>query len=127
MKIIELHTLSALQEKDVFALMVELDSDIEVSSAILHRAVESPSSHFFAITTDDDHIIGCATLCVFDSPTGRRASVEDVVLSYKGLAMGVASNEITTIINTAWGFYRFVGRKDGVGSGRLCVRRAICA
>jgi Acetyltransferases len=27
----------------------------------------------------DGHIIGCTFLCVYDSPTGRKASVEDVV------------------------------------------------
>ena len=97
MNIIELHTLSPSQVKDVLSLMSELDPEINVSSAMLHRAVESPYSHFFAITDTDDHItspdnhiIGCATLCVFESPTGRKASVEDVVVSsqYRGQGLG---------------------------------------
>lgn len=90
MSIKELSALSESQVKDVLALMVELDPEIEVSSAMLRRAVESASSHFFAVMTDDDHIIGCATLCVFDSPTGRKASVEDVVVSsqYRGQGLG---------------------------------------
>ena len=90
MELCELHSLSALQEKDVFDLMAELDSEIEVSSDMLNRAVELPSSHFFAITSPDNRIIGCATLCVFESPTGRKASVEDVVVSsqYRGQGLG---------------------------------------
>lgn len=90
MKITELHTLSASQEKEILSLMLELDPEINVSSAMLHRAVTSAASHFFAVMTDDDHIIGCATLCVFESPTGRKASVEDVVVSsqYRGQGLG---------------------------------------
>lgn len=90
MTIKELSALSESQVKDIFALMAELDSEIEVSSAMLQRAVESAMSHFFALMTNDGRIIGCATLCVFDSPTGRKASVEDVVVSsqYRGLGLG---------------------------------------
>lgn len=90
MQIVELHTLSASQEKDILSLMLELDPEINVSSAMLQRAVESAFSHFFAITSPDNHIIGCATLCVFESPTGRKASVEDVVVSsqYRGQGLG---------------------------------------
>ena len=71
-------------------MMAELNPDIEVSSAMLMRAVESASSHFFAVMTNDGRIIGCSTLCAFDSPTGRKASVEDVVVSsqYRGQGLG---------------------------------------
>jgi len=86
----ELSALSESQVQDVLALMAELDPEIEVSSAMLMQAVASATSHFFAITADDGHIIGCATLCVFESPTGRKASVEDVVVSsqYRGQGLG---------------------------------------
>ena len=90
MELCELHSLSVSQEKEVLTLMAELDPEIEVSSTMMRRAVESGSSHFFALMTDDGRIIGCATLCVFDSPTGRKASVEDVVVSslYRGQGLG---------------------------------------
>ena len=86
----ELSALSESQIQDVLALMAELDPEIEVSSAMLMQAVASATSHFFAITADDGRIIGCATLCVFESPTGRKASVEDVVVSsqYRGQGLG---------------------------------------
>lgn len=86
----ELSALSESQIQDVLALMAELDPEIEVSSAMLMQAVESTSSYFFAVCADDGHIIGCATLCVFESPTGRKASVEDVVVSsqYRGQGLG---------------------------------------
>lgn len=39
---------------------------------------------------DDEHIVGCATLCVFDTPTGRKACVEDVVVNsaFRGQHIG---------------------------------------
>ena len=43
--------------------------------------VEAPGTHFFAAVGDDGRIVGCATLCVFDTPTGRKACVEDVVVN----------------------------------------------
>ena len=43
--------------------------------------VEAPCTHSFAAVEDDGHVFGCATLCVFDTSTGRKASVEDVVVN----------------------------------------------
>ena len=86
MTIKELTVLSEAQVRDVVGLMYELDSEIEETSALLSRTLESDASHFFAITEEDGHIIGCATLCVYDSPTGPKASLEDVVVGsrYRG-------------------------------------------
>lgn len=86
----ELSTLSESQIKDILSLMGELTPGIVVTHEMLLQAVDSATSHFFTILEEDDRIIGCATLCVFDSPTGRKASVEDVVVSssYRGQGLG---------------------------------------
>ena len=46
-------------------------------------------AHLF-VAKDGDEIVGCATLCPFFSPTGRKASIEDVVVSaeYRGKGIG---------------------------------------
>lgn len=90
MTVKELSTLSESQVKDVLSLMGELTPGIVVTREMLLRAVASATSHFFAILEEDERIIGCATLCVFDSPTGRKASVEDVVVSssFRGQGLG---------------------------------------
>ena len=77
------------QVQEVIALMGELDDTIKVTPEMVRRAVESGGTRFFAMM-DGDHIIGCASLCVFDSPTGRKASVEDVVVSslFRGQGLG---------------------------------------
>ena len=90
MTIKELTILSDTQVQDVLALMGELTSSIVVTTEMLMQSISSLSSHFFAIVEDDEHIAGCATLCVYDSPTGRKASLEDVVVSseYRGQGLG---------------------------------------
>ena len=45
--------------------------------------------HLYAVL-ESERIIGCATLCVFHSPTGTKASIEDEVISssYRGQHLG---------------------------------------
>ena len=88
-KIIELNTLTDAQVQEVISLMGELDPTITVTPEMVKRTVEAPGTHFIVVTAED-HIIGCASLCIFDSPTGRKASVEDVVVSsaYRGQHIG---------------------------------------
>ena len=86
----ELSILSDTQVQEVLALMRELTSSVVVTPEMLTKSLASASSHFFAIVDDDDHIAGCATLCVYDSPTGQKASLEDVVVGsgYRGQGLG---------------------------------------
>lgn len=86
----ELQSLFEGQKADLIRLMKELAPDIEVNAEVLERVVESPGTHLFAALDNEGHIIGCASLCVFESPTGRKASVEDVVVlsSCRGQHLG---------------------------------------
>lgn len=88
-KIVELNTLTDAQVEEVIGLMGELDSSIKVTPEMVKRTVEAPNTHFFAVM-EGEKIVGCASLCVFESPTGRKASVEDVVVSsaYRGQHLG---------------------------------------
>ena len=89
MEIIEVYSLTEGQVSDLRQLMSELTPDITVSAEMLENVVNASGTHLFA-AIDDGHIVGCASLCVFDSPTGRKASVEDVVVlsSYRGKHIG---------------------------------------
>ena len=79
-KIVEINTLADNQVQEVIALMGELDPTIEATEDMVRRTVEATGTHFFAVM-EGERIIGCASLCVFESPTGRKASVEDVVVA----------------------------------------------
>ena len=88
-KIIEIKTVTEGQAQDVIALMGELDPTITVTPQMVRRAVKAPGTHFFAVI-DGARIVGCASLCIFESPTGRKASIEDVVIqqAYRGQRLG---------------------------------------
>ena len=81
MEIVLLHSLAESQLLDVQELIIELIPGLCVSRERLAALVAAPGTHFFAAVEDDGHVVGCATLCVFDTPTGRKASVEDVVVN----------------------------------------------
>lgn len=81
MEIVLLRSLTESQLLDVQELIKELVPGLSVSSERLAALVAAPGTHFFAAVGDDGHVVGCATLCVFDTPTGRKASVEDVVVN----------------------------------------------
>ena len=89
MRYLELCTLTGSQIDDLLGLMKELNADLKVT-AQQQRSVAAPGTRIFIAENDEKHIVGCATLCVFESPTGRKASVEDVVVlpAYRGQGIG---------------------------------------
>ena len=90
MRYIELCTLTDSQIADLLGLMKELNPDIPMTAQMQQRAVAAPGTRIFIAENDEKHIVGCATLCVYESPTGRKASVEDVVVlpAYRGQGIG---------------------------------------
>lgn len=70
-------------------LMRQLSERIVFSVDKLKAVIDDPNSHLYCMY-DGFAIIGCACLCVFYSPTGTKASIEDVVVSsdYRGQHLG---------------------------------------
>ena len=97
----ELSILSESQVEDVLSLMKELTDEVVVTREMLLDTVNSPSSHFFAALDESGHIVGCATLCVYDSPTGKKASVEDVVVSLECRGQGLGRMLMEHLIDYA--------------------------
>ena len=86
--IAELHAVTASQLADILALMKELSPESDVTPGMIDSVLKAPGSHLFAAfeaigvdSAPSHRILGVATLCVYESPTGRKASVEDVVVS----------------------------------------------
>ena len=90
MRYLELCTLTDSQIADLLELMKELNAELTVTPEMQRRAVGASGTRIFIAENDEKHIVGCATLCVFESPTGRKASVEDVVVlpAYRGQGIG---------------------------------------
>lgn len=85
----ELGSFTHAQFNQLSKLMAELDPTLPLNESTLTEIVESADNHLMVLKKDDE-IIGCYTLCIFTSPTGRKASLEDVVISseYRGEKLG---------------------------------------
>ena len=51
------------------------------------------------VSVDAGHVVGCATFYVFDAPTGRKASVEDVVVNPACRGQHIGKKLMEHIIN----------------------------
>ena len=89
MEIQELHNYTQAQFEDLRQLMAELSDRVNFTQTDLMMVLRDENCHLYAIL-DGEHIVGCVTLCVFHSPTGTKASIEDVVVSsaYHGQHLG---------------------------------------
>lgn len=89
MEIQELHNYTQAQFQDLKQLMSELSDKVNLTQTGLMLVLRDSNSHLYVIL-DGEHIVGCATLCIFHSPTGTKASIEDVVVSsaYRGQHLG---------------------------------------
>ncbi len=89
MEIRELHNYTQKEYENLRQLMNELSERLDLTQLDLMWVLKAPNSHLY-VMTDDGKIIGCATLCVFYSPSGAKASIEDVVVSsvYRGRRLG---------------------------------------
>lgn len=89
MKIEELHICSQSQFENLKQLMSELSDRVVFTQKCLDDVLNDSNCHIYVIL-DGERIIGCATLCIFHSPTGAKASIEEVVVSseYRGQHLG---------------------------------------
>lgn len=89
MEIRELQDYTQTQFEDLKQLISELSDRVNFTQTDLMLVLRDSNCHLYAIL-DGEQIVGCATLCVFHSPTGTKASIEDVVVSstYRGQHLG---------------------------------------
>ena len=89
MEINELRKYTQAQFEDLKQLMSELSARVNFTQTDLMSVLKDSNCHLY-IVLDGERVIGSATLCVFHSPTGTKASIEDVVVSssYRGQHLG---------------------------------------
>ena len=87
--ICQLQNYTQTQFEDLKQLMFELSDRVNLTQMDLMLVLKDSNCHLYVIV-DGERVIGCATLCVFHSPTGTKASIEDVVVSsaYRGQHLG---------------------------------------
>ena len=101
MRFLELITVSDTQIADLLELMKELNSELTITPEMQRRAVGAPGTRIFIAENDAKRIVGCATLCIYESPTGRKASVEDVMVSSAYRGQGIGRTLLQCIIDFA--------------------------
>ena len=101
MRYLELCTLTESQIADLLGLMKELNAELTVTPEQQRRAVGAPGTRIFIAEDDAKRIVGCATLCVYESPSGRKASDEDVVVSSAFRGQGIGRTLLQRIIDFA--------------------------
>ena len=106
MEIRELQNYTQAQFEDLKQLIAELSDRVNLTQTDLMLVLKDSNCHLYVILESltpspcvshdckspkgEGRIIGCAALCVFHSPTGTKASIEDVVVSsaYRGQHLG---------------------------------------
>lgn len=85
-------------------LMSVLSKRCTLTEEMLGSVLENSDSHFFVVRHNQE-IVACATLCLFCSPTGRKASIEDVVVHphYQGKGLGRAMVDELIACSHQWG------------------------
>ncbi|MFK8281432.1 GNAT family N-acetyltransferase [Capnocytophaga cynodegmi] len=85
-------------EKQIQDLFSEL-SDIETVS--LEKLFSLPQSPYIALCTDENKIVGMATMAVYDVISGRKAWIEDVVVSSNYRKKGIGERLTQFLIEKA--------------------------
>lgn len=93
--ILELTEYTQEQFQQLQSLISQLTSRVTLTQQNLAMVLADPNSHLYVLVessrySSQQRIIGCATLGIFHSPTGRKASIEDVVIDneYRGQHLG---------------------------------------
>ena len=101
MEISELKAFSAQDVQDLDILMQELSSRLGMTEERLQCVVSAPDSHLFIAREEDGHIIGCATLVLYEAPSARKGFIEDVVVSSKHRRKHIAKDILMAILEYA--------------------------
>ena len=85
----ELNGFSKTEFDQFCRLMSALSQRCVLTLEMLQGVIDCPDSHLYVVR-HGDAIVACATLCIFASPTGRKASIEDVVVlpEFQGHGLG---------------------------------------
>lgn len=91
MEIREVNSYSAAVKSQIDDFLVLLTkNEVSFTAATLKEIISSDSSHLFFAFDADKNCMGMLTIGIYISPTGKKAWIEDVVVSesYRGQGIG---------------------------------------
>jgi len=98
MTVRRLNRVEAQEFVQLKALMSVLTSNSNLTPDVLQQTIDSG---VLCVAEEDDKLVGCATLCPYVSPTGRKASIEDVVVLPEYQGKGVGKSMVEFLLNAA--------------------------
>lgn len=87
MKIEQLSSLNQTQLEELKVLCAVLSDHCTISASQLEETLRNS---YLYVLEDEGKIVGMATLCLYHAPSGRKGSIEDVVIlpEYQGRGLG---------------------------------------
>ena len=89
--------------RQIETLIGVLSTSCKANREIIDEVIAKEDSHLFVARNEEGKIVGMTTVCCFTIPTGRHATIEDVVVLPECQGTGLGR--------------RLVGRSPGEGKG----------
>ena len=100
MKISRLTTCSDIEFSQIEKLIGVLSTSCKANRNIVAEILTNKDTYFFVIRDDDNNIVGMTTMCCFTIPTGRHATIEDVVVLPECQGMGLGRKLVQHALET---------------------------
>lgn len=85
---------------DDFLKILE-SKNVSISASMLKELISADNSHLFFVFDEDENCLGMLTVGIYISPTGKKAWIEDVVVSEMYQGQGVGKNLVAFAIQFA--------------------------
>jgi ribosomal protein S18 acetylase RimI-like enzyme len=93
MKIKKINRFSLKVFDAILRLFQQLDSNSELPTKThIEKILKSKNSHFFVVELENDQIVGMLTMGTYNTPSGIKVWIEDVVVdeTQRGKGLGIA-------------------------------------
>lgn len=89
MKITRMTSCTDIEFRQIEVLVGVLSSSCKANRDVIDEVLAKADSHLFVARDADGRIVGMTTMCCFTIPTGRHATIEDVVVLPECQGMGL--------------------------------------
>lgn len=99
MQIRELRVCSDREFEQIGELLGVLSPGCAARREVMEEILRSDDAHLFVATDTEGRIVGMATVCCYTIPTGRHATIEDVVVLPECQGQGLGRRLVQTALD----------------------------
>lgn len=111
MEVLKMTTCSDEEFRQIEALIGVLSTSCKANREVIEELMSKEGSHLFVAKAENGRIVGMTTVCCFTIPTGRHATIEDVVVLPECQGTGLGRR----LVETALDYLRGTGKNYKVG------------